>query len=80
MYCEPFSEYGQYKKSWDGVSKPTRLNENEVLLQRGTKFRIIKAEWNPSDSKWYIDLEIIEQDARTISKYENDGGWHAIFD
>lgn len=79
MYVEPFSEYGQYKKHWDGVTKPTRLNENEVLLQRGTKFRIIKAEFNTRDNKWYIDLEIVGQDARMIQEYKNDGGWYAVF-
>jgi hypothetical protein len=79
MYVEPFSEYGQYKKHWDGVTKPTRLNENEVLLQRGTKFRIIKAEFNTKDNKWYIDLEIVGQDARMIQEYKNDGGWYAVF-
>ena len=80
MYCEPFSEYGEFKKKWDGVTKPSYLNENEVLLQRGTKFRITKAEWNAADQKWYIDMEIIAQDARKIKEYKNDGGWYAVFE
>jgi len=33
--------------------------ESEIILQRGTKFRIIKAEYN--DGKYYIDLEVIGQ-------------------
>lgn len=79
-YAEPFSEYGSYHdsgvccpgKNWDGASKPTSLNENEIILQRGTQFRITKAEY--THGKWYIDLEVIGQDPRTIKEWLTDSG------
>lgn len=61
MYCEPFSRYGNGAgRSWDGFAKQTSFGtESEILIQRGTKFRITKVE--KSGGKWYIDVEIIEQ-------------------
>lgn len=85
-YAEPFSEYGSYHdsgvccpgKNWDGTSKPTSLNENEIILQRGTQFRITKAEY--THGKWYIDLEVIGQDPRAIKEWLTDsGGFYCKF-
>lgn len=85
-YAEPFSEYGSYHdngtccpgKNWDGKSKPTSLNENEIILQRGTQFRITKAEY--THGKWYIDLEVIGQDPREIKEWLTDsGGFYCKF-
>ena len=61
MYCEPFSEYGYGdKRSWDGVSSQSLFGyESEILLQRGTKFRIIKVQ--KSGGQWYIDVEVLSQ-------------------
>lgn len=52
-YAEPFSAFGSSHdngdycpgKKWNGTSKPTTTGENEIILQRGTKFRITKAEY-----------------------------------
>ena len=71
-YAEPFSAFGQKHdngisapgKGWNGTSKPVTTGENEIILQRGTKFRITKAEY--TNGKWYIDLEVLEQAPRTI--------------
>lgn len=79
-YAEPFSEYGSYHdsgvncpgKNWDGKSKPTSLGENEIILQRGSIFRITKAEY--TSGKWYIDLELIGQDPREIKEWLTDSG------
>ena len=38
--------------------------ENEIILQRGTKFRITKAEY--TNGKWYIDMEVLEQSPKEI--------------
>ncbi len=73
-YAEPFSEFGSSHnngvccpgKNWDGISKPISTNENEIILQRGTQFRIIKAEF--TGGKWYIDLEVIAQNPRAIKQ------------
>ena len=66
LYCEPFSAYGggnagsKNGLNWDGKAKAKNFGyEAELLLQRGTKFRVIKVEY--SHHKWYIDLEIIGQ-------------------
>lgn len=62
LYSEPFSAYGDGAKSanWDGISKQYSFgHEAEVLLQRGTKFRVLKVK--KDGYRWYIDVEIIGQ-------------------
>lgn len=61
MYCEPFSAYGHGSgRSWDGKSKQRDFGyESEILIQRGTKYKITKIE--KSGGTWYIDVDIIEQ-------------------
>lgn len=61
MYCEPFSAYGHGDgKSWDGINKQSSFGyESEILIQRGTTFRITKIE--KSGGIWYIDVDIIGQ-------------------
>ncbi|MDR1595295.1 MAG: ADP-ribosyltransferase [Prevotellaceae bacterium] len=66
LYCEPFSAYGSHNEggkkglSWDGKAKAKMIDtEAEMLLQRGTKFKITKVEY--SRGKWYIDLDVIGQ-------------------
>lgn len=62
MYCEPFSSYGKgYGKDWDGLAEQSSIGgEAEILLQRGTKFKVTKVE-KGSDGVWYIDLDVIDQ-------------------
>lgn len=61
MYAEPFSAFGMGDgKSWDGISKQSSFGgEAEMILQRGTQFRITKVE--RTGSTIYIDLEITGQ-------------------
>lgn len=61
LYAEPFSGFGNGAgRSWDGISKQVHFGyEAEMILQRSTKFRILKVE--KSGSKWYIDMEVIGQ-------------------
>lgn len=61
MYCESFSAYGHGKgKNWDGIAGQFSYGyESEILIQRGTKFKITKIE--KSGGTWYIDVDIIEQ-------------------
>lgn len=86
IYAEPFSEFGgkhdngTYKpgKSWDGSSKPLTTHENEIILQRGTKFRITKAEYK--SGQWYIDCEVLSQYPRPIESFEiGSGGFYCKF-
>lgn len=67
-YAEPYNEYGQHDGSWKG-EKPDYARENETILQRGTKYRITKAEFVESEDRWYIDVEIIEQNPRKIKDF-----------
>lgn len=62
MYAEPFSAFGNGAgKKWDGVSPQSSFgSEAEMILQRGTTFRVTKVE--KSGSKIYIDMEVIEQE------------------
>lgn len=61
LYCEPFSAFGNGAgRAWDGLAKQTYFgHESEMLLQQGTVFRIVKAEY--TGGRWYIDLEVIAQ-------------------
>ncbi len=61
MYCEPFSEFGCGDgRDWDGIDAQSTFGyESEILLQRGTKFKITKVE--KSGYTWYIDVEVISQ-------------------
>lgn len=61
MYCEPFSAYGNGSgRSWNGISEQSSYgHESEILIQRGTKFKITKIE--KSGGQWFIDVDIIEQ-------------------
>lgn len=61
MYCEPFSAFGHGSgRGWDGIAGQSSFSrESEILIQRGTKFRITKIE--RSGWTYYIDVEIIEQ-------------------
>lgn len=66
MYCEPFSAYGHGSgKGWDGIAGQNSYGyESEILIQRGTKFKITKIE--KSGGTWYIDVDIIEQQPVTF--------------
>ena len=86
IYAEPFSEFGVYHddgtykpgKSWNGSSKPTSTQENEIILQRGTKLRITKAEYK--SGQWYIDCEVLSQYPRPIESFElGSGGFYCKF-
>ena len=61
LYCEPFSAFGHGDgKSWDGISTQFSVGyEAEMLLQRGTKFRVTKVE--KSGDRWFIDMDVISQ-------------------
>lgn len=62
MYAEPYSSFGNGSgRSWDGIAKQSTFgSESEIILQRGTTFRVTKVE--KSGNIWYIDVEVINQD------------------
>ena len=62
MYAEPFSAYGMGdERAWDGISKQSSFgHEAEMLIQRGTTFRVTKVE--KTSGKIYIDMEAIGQE------------------
>jgi hypothetical protein len=61
IYAEPFSRYGDGDgRSWDGIRGQRSFGyEFEVLLQRGTSFKITKVE--KSGRTLYIDVDIVGQ-------------------
>ena len=61
LYCEPFSAYGNGDgSSWDGISKQRSFgHEFEMLIQRGTKYKITKVE--KGYGTVYVDLEVVSQ-------------------
>lgn len=61
MYAEPYSSFGNGSgRSWDGIEKQSTFGiESEIILQRGTTFRVTKVE--KSGNTWYIDVEVINQ-------------------
>lgn len=69
VYMEPFASWGDSRRGdegykWDGKKrKDAPSDQVEFLLQRGAKFRITKAKWDPINRKWYVDVELIEQTA-----------------
>lgn len=62
MYAEPYSSFGNGSgRSWDGIAKQSTFGSvSEIILQRGTTFRVTKVE--KSGNTWYIDVEVINQD------------------
>ena len=59
IYTEPYSDFGTAKRAWDGKSKLPVKNEVEVILQRGAKMSVIRAEYK--DGMWFVDMEVIGQ-------------------
>lgn len=64
-YLEPISSYGNGAgRNWDGKSKQSSYGtEAEILIQRGSKWRITDVKFGKYDGKerCFIDVEIIEQ-------------------
>ena len=71
LYVEPFSHYGHgvngklgmnesFGLKWDGKTMQSCFgSEAEILLQRGTNFKITKI--TKKGSTWYIDVDVIGQ-------------------
>ena len=61
IYAEPFSAYGHGSKlNWDGKSEQNGFGyEFEVILQRGTSFKITKVE--KVANRLYVDVDIVGQ-------------------
>lgn len=61
IYAEPFSAYGSgAKSSWDGISGQSSFgHEFEVILQKGTSFKITKIE--KSGYTIYADVDVVGQ-------------------
>lgn len=80
VYAQPWSSCGSFGKYWDCKEKPhvSASSENEVLLQRGTRMRITKVEYNEIEDKWYVDVEILGQSPEKIKGYSmGSGGYKA---
>lgn len=78
-YAQPWSSCGTFGRSWDGVSKsnPTNRCENEVILQRGAKLRITKAEYK--GGMWYIDVDVLGFNIRDFDMVDSGSGYYCDF-
>ena len=78
-YAQPWSSCGTYGRSWDGKMKsnPSSSDENEVILQRGAKMRITKAEYK--GGMWYIDVDILGFDVRDYDLINDVDGIYCKF-
>lgn len=78
-YAQPWSSCGTYGRRWNGIDKsgPNKNSENEVLLQRGAKMRITKAEYK--NGMWYIDVDVIGFDIRDFNLVKGNGGYYCEF-
>lgn len=78
-YAQPWSSCGTYKRGWDGKRKsnPSRYDENEVILQRGAKMRITKAEYK--GGMWYIDVDVLGFDVRDFDLINDAAGVYCKF-
>lgn len=81
VYAEPFSSCGSFGPSWDGKRKPSpsKYSENEIILQRGVKMRITKAEYDAKQDLWYIDVEVLEQNPRAYTLEHTSSGTKCNF-
>lgn len=74
LYAAPYNYYNGKRTGvdgfWDGKSKPTSIYEAEIFLQRGSKFRVLEAEYIPADDRWMVKVEVIEQAPFDILDYE----------
>lgn len=66
IYTEPYSAFGTGGINWDGKTKTPIRNEVEVILQRGSKFKVTKAEYK--NGQWFIDLDLIEQPTKRANE------------
>lgn len=68
IYAEPFSSYGNGDGlNWDGISKQSSFgSEFEVILQRGSSFRITDVKTN--GDKIFIDMEVVAQEPLAMLK------------
>ena len=78
-YAQPWSSCGTFGRNWNGIDKanPTARAENEVILQRGAKMRITKAEY--TNGMWYIDVDVIGFDIRDFDLEKGAGGYFCKF-
>lgn len=74
LYAAPYNHYNSKVEGpsgfWDGKSKPSYISEAEIFLQRGSKFRVTEARYDKIKDRWFVKVEVIEQDAKDIVDYE----------
>lgn len=74
LYAVPYNHYNSKIKGidgfWDGKSKPRYINEAEIFLQRGSKFRVTEARYDVAEDRWFVKVEVIEQDVKDIVDYD----------
>ena len=73
LYAAPYNHYNSKVKGadgfWDGVSPTRNISEAEIFLQRNTKYKVTSANYDSVKDKWYVKVEVIEQNPIEIDGY-----------
>lgn len=82
-YADAFNYYSTgYSSShvWDGSTKKSPY-ECEVFLQRGTKFRVAKVEYDYDKDILYVDVDVIGQRMPEfeLQEFPTKGGFKAVY-
>lgn len=82
-YADAFNHYSTgYTSSrvWDGSTKKSP-GECEVFLQRGTKFRVMKVEYDYDKDILYVDVDVIGQRMPEfeLQEFPSKGGFKAVY-
>lgn len=74
-YAEPWSKCGAGDSTWwDGKSKQNHFSsEDETIIQRGTSFKIIRAE--RINGELHVDVAVTGQNATPIEELKKSYGW-----
>ena len=76
VYAESFSSCGTFGRRWNGTDKPnpTKYSENEVLLQRGNKLRLLEIRWDDKRNVLVVKMELLEQVTQDFDTKSTSGG------
>lgn len=81
VYAESFSSCGTFGRRWNGTDKPnpTKYSENEVLLQRGNKLRLLEIRWDDKRNVLVVKMELLEQVTQDFDTKSTSSGVHCKF-
>jgi hypothetical protein len=84
LYAAPFNYFNGRVLGedgfWNAIDHNTYIAEAEVILQRGSKFRILEARFDEAQDRWFVKAEVIGQNVRETDGYiYENGGYKTKF-